>query len=240
MDVMIKFQYSFKMHIEQQPLRLPIDNNDSMVVTKQISRHGSLFPNTIRCIISGPSNCGKTNVVVTLLQHENGLRFENVYVYSKSLYQPKYQYLEQLLKPIKGIGYYPYNSSDCIIAPSNAKQNSIFIFDDVSCDKQSIIRDYFSMGRHNAIDSFYLCQTYSHIPKHLIRDNANVIVLFKQDELNLKHVFSDHVNTDMPFADFRRLCGTCWQEPYGFLVIAKDCDINDGRYRKGFDKYIYM
>ena len=56
------------------------------------------------------------------------------------------------------------------------------------------------MGRHNNIDSFYLCQTYSHIPKQLLRDNANMIMLFKQDELNLKHVFSDHVTPDMKIA----------------------------------------
>lgn len=228
------------MHIEQQPITLPIDNNDIITENNQFNRHGPLLPNTIRSIIAGPSNCGKTNVVLTLLQHENGLRFQNVYVYSKSLYQPKYKYLEQLLKPIKGISYHSYNSSDCIIPPSNAKPNSIFIFDDVACDKQSIIRDYFSMGRHNAVDCFYLCQTYSHIPKHLIRDNANVIVLFKQDELNLKHVFSDHVNTDMSFETFKSICGNCWQDPYGFLVIAKDCNLNQGRYRKGFDKYIYI
>jgi len=42
------------------------------------------------------------------------------------------------------------------------------------------------MGRHKNIDSFYLCQTYS--PKHLIRDNANFIIMFKQDDLNMRHI----------------------------------------------------
>lgn len=226
------------MRIVQQNISLPVSNNDIFTNQNRFYRHGPLFPNTIRCIISGPSNCGKTNIVLTLLQHENGLRFENIYVYSKSLYQPKYVYLEQLLKPIKEIGFFPYSDSDDIIPPSNAKPNSIFVFDDVACDKQSIIRDYFSMGRHNSIDTFYLCQTYSHIPKHLIRDNANMLVLFKQDDLNIKHVFSDHVNTDMTFETFKDMCRVCWQDRYGFLVIIKDFDINAGRYRKGFDKYI--
>jgi hypothetical protein len=53
------------------------------------------------------------------------------------------------------------------------------------CDKQDNMRQYFSMGRHRGIDCFYLCQTYTKVPKHLIRDNANMIILFKQDELNL-------------------------------------------------------
>jgi len=41
------------------------------------------------------------------------------------------------------------------------------------------------MGRHKNMDSFYRCQTYTHIPKHLIRDNANMIIMFKQDDLNM-------------------------------------------------------
>lgn len=205
-----------------------------------MGRHGSLLPNSIRCIIAGPSNCGKTNVIIGLLEHPNGLRFENVYVFSKSLYQPKYEYLQRVLQPMKEIGYFPYKDSDDILPPSDAKENSVFIFDDVACDKQSVIREYFSMGRHKSVDSFYLCQTYSHIPKHLVRDNANLIVLFRQDDLNLKHVYSDHVTTDMSFEDFKNVCGECWKDKYDFLVINKDCNMNEGRYRKGFDNYIYL
>lgn len=228
------------MRIVQQAVTLPIDTHQLLEIHNHDNRHGSLLPNTIRCIIAGPSNCGKTNVVISLLEHPNGLRFENVYVYSKSLYQPKYTYLSQLLAPIAGIKYFPYKESEAIVPPSNAKPNSIFIFDDVACDKQSVIRDYFSMGRHNAIDCFYLCQTYSHIPKHLIRDNANLIILFKQDDLNLKNVFSDHISTDVSFNVFKQMCAACWNDSFGFLVINKDCGVNDGRFRKGFDHYIYI
>ena len=47
----------------------------------------------------------------------------------------------------------------------------------------------FSIGRHRLIDCFYLCQTYAQIPKHLIRDNVNFLVLFNQDEMNIKHIY---------------------------------------------------
>lgn len=67
-------------------------------VNKTLKRHGQLLPNTIRGIICGPSNCGKTNVMLNLLFSENGLIFENVYVFSKSLVQPKYMLLECVLK----------------------------------------------------------------------------------------------------------------------------------------------
>lgn len=226
------------MKVVKQKTTFNIENNDLML--KQRKKHSELFPTTLRCLIIGPSNCGKTNVMISLIEHPNGLKFENVYVYSKSLYQPKYMYLEQLLKPIKSIGYFPFNSSENIIEPSEAKPNSLFIFDDVACDKQDVIREYFSMGRHNHIDCFYLCQTYARIPKHLIRDNANTLILFKQDELNLKHIYNDHVSVDMNYEEFRNMCSFCWKEPFGFLSIFKDNQLNEGRYRKEFDHYIFI
>lgn len=57
---------------------------------------------------------GKTNVMIILIEYRNGLKFRNVHIFSKSLFQSKYQYLEELLKPIKGIGYYSFNNCDII------------------------------------------------------------------------------------------------------------------------------
>lgn len=234
---------SSEMRVVQQPIQLPIDNLDLLTpedVNAHPLRHGALLPSSLRMIICGPSSAGKTNVMLSLIFDPNGLKFENIYVYSKSLYQPKYKMLEKVLKTVKGIGYYPYTDNDDIIDPADAKENSVFIFDDVACDKQDKIRAYFSMGRHCRVESFYLCQSYTRIPKHLVRDNANVLVLFKQDDLNLKHVFDDHVTTDMTFTQFKDLCSLCWKNKYDVLVIVKENDMNNGRYRRGFDHFISM
>lgn len=201
-------------------------------------RHGPLLPNAIRCVICGPSNCGKTNVLISLLESPHGVRFENVYVYSKSLQQPKYRYLERLFESIDEIGYHAFSNNGDVIPPDEALPESIFIFDDVACDKQDTIREYFSMGRHSNVDCFYLCQTYAKIPKHLIRDNTNLLILFRQDETNLKHIYNDHVNTDMSYEDFRALCRECWRRKYGFVVIDKDRALRNGRYRRGFNDFV--
>lgn len=142
------------------------------------------------------------------------------------------------MKPLNQIGYCEYESSEEIIPPDKANDYSVIIFDDVVCDSQSTIRDYYCFGRHKNIDCFYLCQTYSSIPKQLIRDNANFIVLFKQDHTNLKHIYEDHVNVDMSYEKFKEICSFCWEKPYGFLVINKDSAMNDGRYRDGFHNFI--
>lgn len=230
-----------KMKFEEQTTKLPVMNFDCQLPCKEkkAKRHGKLLPNTMRAVFCGPSNCGKTNALLALITHPNGLRFENVYVYSKSLNQPKYQFLEKLLKQVKGIGYFPFNEHEQVVKPDDAKPNSLMIFDDVACEKQDNIRNFFCMGRHKDVDSFYLCQTYARIPKHLVRDNANLLILFRQDEMNLKHIYNDHVNTDMTYTQFKDLCTACWNDgKYGFIMIDKDSPINSGRYRKGFDCYI--
>lgn len=140
------------MQFIKQRLALPVENVDyKLNVTPLTKRHGFLLPNSIRCIICGPSACGKTNTLISLLTNPNGLRFENIYIFSKTLEQDKYKYLESILRPIQGLGYYTFSLNDDVIPLNKAKSNSIFIFDDVICDKQNNIKAYFCMGRHEVL-----------------------------------------------------------------------------------------
>jgi len=82
----------------------------------------------------------------SLIESPNGLIFENVYIFSKSLYKPKYEYLEKLIKPIKGMGYHTFSHNDRVLDPSEANNISIMIFHDAACEKQDNIRSYFFMS----------------------------------------------------------------------------------------------
>lgn len=224
----------------------PIYNCDKLtnesVESKINKRHGDLFPNYLRCLITGSSNCGKTNILLTMLLRKNGIRFENIYLYSKSLQQAKYLYLKEVCRNINNLNYYEFENvnDETILTPDKTKPNSVLIFDDIACSPQSVIKEYFSMGRHYKLDSFYLCQSYTRIPKQLLRDNANFLILFKQDDLNLQHVHRDHVNSDMTFVKFKSICSTCWNVKFGFIIIDKEREINNGRYRQGFDLFIII
>lgn len=199
----------------KQPQTLEISNIKLENQSHKI-KHSALLPNTIRCIICGPSNCGKTNVMLNLILHENGLKFKHIYLYSKTAFQPKYCFLKQVMKNVPSAKFSVFNDNKEIIHPNNALANSLMIFDDVACEKQVNIRNYFAMGRHKHIDCFYLSQTYSKIPKQLIRDNVNLIIIFRQDEKNLKHIYNEHVNTDMEWLKFKKLCSMIWQDRFDF------------------------
>lgn len=183
------------MRFVKHAAEIPVRNMDEYVTSHKSTqrRHSELLPNSLRCIIAGPSGCGKTNFLISLIESENGVKFENLYIYSKTLEQDKYKYLQDMLKPINEIGYHTFSSSDDVIAPSEAKRNSIFIFDDVICDKkQDCVRNLFCMGRHYQTDVIYLTQTLTKLSKHLIPDNCNFVILFKQDDINLRHHHHRH------------------------------------------------
>jgi len=203
-------------------------------------RHGALLPNTIRALIVGPSGCGKTNLIFTLLTNINGIRFHNVYIYSKTLDQPKYKMLSDILSGTD-VGLFTFYENELVIEPEKALPNSVFIFDDIITENEKIARTYFSRGHHNLVDVFYLAQSYSKVPKQLLRDNANFIVLFKQDETNLKHVYNEHCSGDMSYSELKDFCTLCWRlGRFEFIVINKDCELDNGRYRHGFDTFVVI
>jgi GTPase SAR1 family protein len=226
------------MRFFSHPLKLPIQSVEIGEISKPIDNPHCLLPESIRCIICGPSGCGKTNVLLSLLYDKNGLKYENVYLYSKSLLQPKYIQLEKIMTLIPEIGFFKFADNDAIISLDKVKPNSIFIFDDIACEKQDNVKRMYSYGRHQGLSCFLLTQTYSAVAKQLIRDNANFLILFRQDGRNLLHIFREHVFPDVSLQVFQEMCGNCWTDPYGFIVLDKTKPINRGRYRKGFDKFI--
>ncbi|KYN17534.1 hypothetical protein ALC57_10183, partial [Trachymyrmex cornetzi] len=65
-----------------QPLTIRVTNCDaiSRIIGSGVEKpkHGEMLPNTIRAIICGPSNCVKTNVLISLLESPNSVRRERV------------------------------------------------------------------------------------------------------------------------------------------------------------------
>lgn len=226
------------MHFTKQSIDIPVENADKYTSenTTKIKRHSDLLPNNVRCIIAGPSGCGKTNVLISLIESEHGLKFENLYLYSKTLDQNKYRYLCEILHSIKEIGCYTFSANDDVIETNQMEKNSLIVFDDVIND-----RNIYTLGRHRNLDVVYMVQSYTKLDKHLIRDNCNFIILFRQDDLNLRHIYSDFgVNVDMKFEQFREMCLECWREPFGFACISLEHEVNSGRYRKNFNQYLQI
>jgi hypothetical protein len=213
--------------------------------------HATIFPKNIFAVIAGSTGSGKTNLMINLLRKAKLLNYNHVYIYSSTLHQPAYQYLKKFytdleklifdneMQVVKIAQFFDADSE--IMNPSelDINKNHIMIFDDVMMEDQSVIKKYFCQGRHNNVNVFYLCQSLHKIAKHCIRENANIFILFRQDDKTLKYFHETHISGDMNFVEFKEFCDGAWSKKHGFMVINIWEQPYCGRYWSNYDS-IYI
>ena len=65
----------------------------------------------------------------------------------------------------------------------SSEKKNLMVFDDLyTCDS------YYVRGRNSNVDCFCLVQNYFKLPRQTIRENANLICLFPQDQKNRNHI----------------------------------------------------
>jgi hypothetical protein len=213
--------------------------------------HSILFPPNCYTVIASATGGGKTNLMLNLLRNPKQLNYDHVYIYSSTLHQPAYEYLRQYYIDLEKLIFDNENlvvkiaqffdADTQIMNPSELSKdkNHVMIFDDVMNNDQSVIKDYFCRGRHNNVNVFYLCQSLHKIAKHCIRENANIFILFRQDDKTLKYFHETHVSGDMDFCEFKQFCDGAWSKKHGFVVINIWDDGYCGRYWSNYNK-IYI
>ena len=166
--------------------------NNTNINIKKREVVDSVKNNNNRTLIIGFSNCGKTY----LMNHILFQKQEPIFIITKSFNRyPK----------IKA------QTSD-EIQPLDHYENSTVVFDDMLLSKQeSNIDLFFTRGRHNNIDIFYISQSYFHLPKNTIRNNSNIIVLFKQTLRDIILLFHDIAGLDMNSEEWKQLCRKAWE-----------------------------
>ena len=91
-------------------------------------------------------------------------------------------------------------------------------------------------GRHNNTQVFYISQTYFKIPKSTIRENSNLLILFKLNDIDIKKIHEQIVSSDMDIDTFKRFCKKVWDKKHKFMVIDRFNDDINWKYRDGFEK----
>ena len=72
-----------------------MDVTNISLKTKRSRFNNPLLPSNIRALIVGPSNCGKTILLLNLLLKEGWLDYDNLLVFGNSLFQAEYEIIKK-------------------------------------------------------------------------------------------------------------------------------------------------
>ena len=156
-----------------------------------------------RTLIVGPCFCGKTYLMlnkILLSELENPDREIKIITRSPSQY-PQYETSQE-------------------VSTIDDYKNCTVIFDDMLDSNQKELSPFFTRGRHENIDVYYLSQRYFELPL-IIRDNSNIIILFKQTAKTVQNLYSDIAGFDMSYNEFKNLCREAWNKKYSYLKINR-------------------
>ena len=179
--------------------------------------HPCLPDDFFRMLICGPSNSGKTNLLLNMIY--NLLLFDKIYLFSKNLHQYQYQgFLKDFAERINPkVGYEVMEAYDDEIIPLEelpVDNQKIVVFDDLLCEKnQNSIINYFINGRHKNCCVIYLSQTFYKVPKD-IRVNCSHLCIFRLDPKENKRI-PNEIGVDHNTLD------RATDEKYSFLYYDK-------------------
>ena len=93
---------------------------------------------------------------------------------------------------------YPNYKTSNEIKPIHKYKGSVVIFDDMlGARNSSQIDEFFTRGRHEDLDVYYISQSYFGLPRQSIRNNSDRLILFKQTLRDVQSMYHDIGASDM-------------------------------------------
>ena len=139
------------------------------------------------------------------------------------------------LSPLQAIDEFDVFRDDCTMIPDPADLNTgaknLLILDDCFLGKQNKAEAYDTRGRHNNCNTFHISQNYFRLPRQIIRENANLIILFPQNAKNLIH--------RMSVEEFKKFCRNVWKVKHNFVTIELTSGKLNEKYRKNLDCFYH-
>ena len=127
---------------------------------------------------------------------------------------------------------YPNYKTSNEIKPINKYKGSVVISDDMLGAKNSSQRDeFFTRGRHEGSDIYYISQSYFALPRQSIRNNSDRVILFKQTLRDVQSMYYDVGDYDMKYDEFKEMCHKAWSERFNYLCIDVTKNRDNGKYR---------
>ena len=176
---------------------------------------------------------------------------DKIYLYTKDLYEAKYQYLINIhekvgidhhIDPKAYIGYSNDMRNVDDYNPDKDCKTSI-VFDDMIADMiknrklDSVVTELFIRGRKLNISPVFITQSYFKVPKGVRLNTTHFFIAKIPNKRELQQVGINH-SSDISTKDFINIYKECTGKTYSFLVIATMlASDNSLRFRKNYFKY---
>ena len=189
-----------------------------------------------RMLIIGPSNSGKTNILISSIKYSKN--YDKIYLFAKKLDEPLYQRLINHFRDNESEDSEPIlelTSSNISDVPSadaiDESFQNLIIFDDMVTEKNlRSVTDLFIRGRKQNASIIFITQSYYSVPKD-IRLNCDYYILTKiHSKREITEIGKD-IATDHFLKIYNRATSN---EPYSFLVIDRKTHDPKRTFRKNF------
>ena len=188
--------------------------------------HHTLLPDNIRMLIVGQFGYGKTNLVVNLTMKY--ITWSCLYAITNTPSQCIYDVLRA-------------EEDVTFLSPGNISLELfeeilmlMLIFDDFMLEQdQTFPSLIFSQGRHKMVNAIYISQKCTET-NLVIRQNANILVMFNIDKKSREGVHSMYASADMDVSDFKKLKLVARDV---FEILPMNC--RSKKYIRSFSNYIY-
>ena len=79
--------------------------------------------------------------------------------------------------------------------------------------------EFFSRGRHENLDVYYISQSFFRLPRQSIRNNSDRLIPFKQTLRDVRSMYYHIGAFDMIYDEFKEMCRVAWSEKFNYLCI---------------------
>ena len=161
------------------------DNSVNNIKIDNGNNNVSIFENHAYVVI-GPRNVGKIFYMLKVLEKIGNKR--PIHIKTRSPNQ-----------------YTNYKTST-ETKPISKYKGSVVIFDDMlGAKNSSLIDEFFTRGRHEDLDVYYISQSYFALPRQSIRNNIDRLILFKQTLRDVQSMYYDDGAYDMNHDEFKHV-----------------------------------
>ena len=187
-----------------------------------------------RMLIIGPSDSGKTNTLLHLINNLHPI--DKMYLYAKDIHEPKHEYLinKREQTGIKNLNdphdfiEYSDDMNDVLDDINDCNKNRdkkvLIVFDDMIADIEynknfkQIIKELFYRARKINASIVFISQSYFRALKDARLNSTHYIIMKINNKKELKRI-AEEKSGHLDYKDFLKMYSYRTEEPYSFMII---------------------